>query len=162
MGVKPLHHVSLSVRSLDRSLHFYRDLLGMRVSLTAYIADEVHERYLRLPPGAHGKVAVLQVGRPVGAIQLIEWSHRPTPTPPKRPGDPGPFLLAFELDGESIQAILDRLANEGIQPWTAPVTTEIRNYGTITTAIVEDPDGNPIEFLELPQRPTANTPTAST
>ncbi len=126
----------------------------MRVSLTAEIGDEVHERYLRLPTGAHGTVAVLQVGRPIGAIQLIEWSHRPTPTPPKRPGDPGPFLLAFELDGESIGEVLGRLSNEGIQPWTGPVTTEIPNYGTITTAIVEDPDGNMIEFLELPKRPT--------
>jgi len=129
----------------------------MRVSLTADIADEVHERYLRLPPGARGKVAVLQVGRPIGAVQLIEWTHRPTSTPPKRPGDPGPFLLAFELDGESIDAILDRLATEGVQPWTGPVTAEIPNYGTITTAIVEDPDGNMIEFLELPQRPTSET-----
>ena len=154
MSVKPLHHVSLSVQSLERSLNFYRDLLGMRVSLTADITDEVHERYLRLPPGASGKVAVLQVGRPIGAIQLIEWSHRPPPTPPKRPGDPGLFLLAFELDGESIDAILSRLATEGIWPWTGPVTTEVPNYGTIMTAIVEDPDGNMIEFLELPQRPT--------
>lgn len=154
MGVRPLHHVSLSVRNLDRSVRFYRDLLGMRVSLTADIADSVHERYLRLPPGAKGKVAVLQVGRPVGAVQLIEWSHRPIPTPPKRPGDPGPFLLAFELDGETIDVILARLAAAGVEPWTEPETTEIPNYGTITTAIVEDPDGNMIEFLELPGRPT--------
>jgi catechol 2,3-dioxygenase-like lactoylglutathione lyase family enzyme len=152
MSVKPLHHVSLSVLSLDRSIHFYRDLLGMRVSLTAEIGDEAHERYLRLPTGAHGKVAVLQVGRPIGAIQLIEWSHRPNPTPPKRPGDPGLFLLAFELDGESINEVLSRLSNEGIQSWTRPVSTEITNYGNITTAIVEDPDGNMIEFLELPKR----------
>jgi catechol 2,3-dioxygenase-like lactoylglutathione lyase family enzyme len=80
MSVKPLHHVSLSVRSLDRSLHFYRDLLGMRVSLKADIADEVHERYLRLPPGAHGRVAVLQVGRPIGAIQLINGQAIPVPS----------------------------------------------------------------------------------
>ena len=154
MGVKPLHHVSLSVRNLDRSIHFYRDLLGMRVSLTAEISDEVHERYLRIPAGTRGRVAVMQVGRPVGAVQLIEWSHRPTPTPPKRPGDPGPFLLAFELDGESIQMVLERLSSEGVLPWTGPVTTEIPDYGTITTAIVEDTDGDMIEFLELPPHPS--------
>jgi catechol 2,3-dioxygenase-like lactoylglutathione lyase family enzyme len=97
-------------------------------------------------------VAVLQVGRPIGVIQLIEWSHLPLPTPPKRPGDPGIFLLAFELDRESIEMILKRLATVGIEPWTVPLTSEIPNYGTIKTAIVEDPDGNMIEFLELPPR----------
>lgn len=152
MGVMPLHHVSLSVRSLERSLHFYRDLLGMRVSLTANIADVTHQQYLRLPQGTSGSVAVLQVGRPIGAIQLIEWSHQPPPTPPKRPGDPGLFLLAFELDRESIEMILERLAAVGIEPWTVPLTSEIPKYGTIRTAIVEDPDGNMIEFLELPPR----------
>ena len=126
----------------------------MRVSLTAEISDHMHEQYLRLPPGARGKVAVLQVGPPIGAVQLIEWSHSSATTPPKRPGDHGPFLLAFELADESIDSALSRLAVEGILPWTPPMTTEIPNYGTITTAIVEDPDGNMIEFLELPPRPT--------
>lgn len=154
MPVRPLHHVSMSVKSLDRSIRFYRDLLGMRVSMEATIADEEHETYLRLPKGASGRVAVLQVGPPVGAVQLIEWSHEMPDSAPLRPGAPGPFVLAFELEGESVAEILARLREHGVEPWTEPITTEIPNYGTITTAIVEDPDGVMVEFLELPPRRT--------
>ena len=152
MPVRPLHHVSMSVKSLDRSIRFYRDLLGMRVSMEATIADEEHEIYLRLPKGASGRVAVLQVGPPVGAVQLIEWSHEMPESAPLRPGNPGPFVLAFELEGETVAEILARLREHGIEPWTEPITTEIPSYGTITTAIVEDPDGVMVEFLELPPR----------
>ena len=150
MPVRPLHHVSMSVRSLERSIHFYRDLLGMRVSMEAVIADEEHETYLRLPKGTSGRVAVLQVGPPVGAVQLIEWSHKVPATAPLRPGNPGPFVLAFELEDETVTEILARLRQHGIEPWTEPITAEIPNFGTIKTAIVEDPDGVMVEFMELP------------
>lgn len=149
MGVRPLHHVSISVRSLERSLRFYRDLLGMKPTLSAVVADETHERYLRLPTGTSGRAVMLQVGPPIGAIQLIEWSLI-TSSPAKRPCDPGAFVLAFELLGESIAEILARLAVQGVQPWTDPVTVDIAGYGVVTTVIIEDPDGIMIELLELP------------
>lgn len=152
MPVGPVHHVSLSVTDLERSVHFYSEVLGMRVTMRATISDDEHDAYLRLPSGTVGKVALLQVGPPVGAVQLIEWSNGQTPSPPKRPGDPGVFLLAFELNEEDIDQMLHRLKEHGVTPWTTPVESNIRDYGRIRTVIVEDPDGNMIEFLELPSR----------
>ena len=152
MSVGPVHHVSISVSDLDRSVRFYSDLLGMRVTMRATVADAEHDAYLRLPDGTEGKVALLQVGPPVGAVQLIQWSNGAPASAPKRPGDPGVFLLAFELDGETIDDMLARLATHGISAWTAPVESHIDGYGRIRTVIVEDPDGTMIEFLELPSR----------
>lgn len=152
MAVGPVHHVSLSVSDLDRSVRFYSELLGMRVTMRATVADDEHDAYLRLPPGTEGKVALLQVGPPVGAVQLIQWSNGANASPPKRPGNPGVFLLAFELSGEDIDQLLARLAEHGVTPWTAPVESTIDGYGRIRTVIVEDPDGTMIEFLELPTR----------
>jgi len=124
----------------------------MKVTLTAVIDDDVHRRYLRLPPGTTGKVAVLQVGPPVGAIQLIEWNMTLSSSPAKRPRDPGPFVLAFELADETIVEFVERLEAHGVHPWTEIVSANIDNYGSIKTVIIEDPDGSMIEFMELPTR----------
>lgn len=152
MGVLPIHHVSISVSSLEKSLFFYRDLLKMKVTLEAEVSDDAHIYYLRLQRGTIGKVAMLQVGPPLGAVQLIEWSTKPPARSPNRPGDPGVFLLAFELKNESIDELLLRLKAHAIQPWSDIVCSEIPNYGKIRTVVVEDPDGIMIEFLELPSR----------
>jgi hypothetical protein len=47
---------------------------------------------------------------------------------------------------------LSRLQENQIRPWTSPKTSNIPNYGTIRTVVLEDPDGVMIEILELPSR----------
>jgi catechol 2,3-dioxygenase-like lactoylglutathione lyase family enzyme len=59
MPVAPLHHVSISVKSLDTSLYFYRTILGMKVTLEATIDDDSHVEYLRLRPNTSGRVALV-------------------------------------------------------------------------------------------------------
>jgi len=154
MGVSPIHHVSISVKSLEKSIFFYRDLLKMKVTLEAEVSDDAHIEYLRLGIGTVGKVAMLQVGPPLGAVQLIEWSNSKPQRSPNRPENTGVFLLAFELKNESIDELLTRLKEHGIQPWSAIVNSVIPNYGPIRTVVVEDPDGIMIEFLELPTQET--------
>ena len=52
--IGPIHHVTLSVTDLDRSIAFYRDVLGFRQTVTGVVDDEEHEVYLRMPPGTTG------------------------------------------------------------------------------------------------------------
>ncbi len=152
MPVAPVHHISISVKSLDDSIHFYRDVLGMKVTLEATIDDESHIEYLRLHPNTSGRVAMLQVGPPIGAVQLIEWSRTDLSSSPLRPGSPGAFLIAFELHEETMDDFLVRVQKYQVLPWTLPKTSTIPNYGTIRTVVIEDPDGLMIEILELPTR----------
>lgn len=152
MSVNPLHHISLSVTSLEKSLTFYRDILGMKVTLESTIDDSAHIDYLKLQPGSSARVAMLQVGPPLGAVQLIEWSNTKKIGQPLRPGSPGIFLIAFELSNETIDEILTRLATHNIYPWSEPKSSFIMRYGEIRTVVVEDPDGVMIEFLELPSK----------
>ena len=51
-----------------------------------------------------------------------------------------------------MDVFLSRLQEYHIQPWTSPKTSNIPNYGTIRTVVLEDPDGVMIEILELPTR----------
>lgn len=155
MSLSPIHHVTLSVQSLERSVAFYRDVLGLRLTMQAEVADREHEIYLRLPSGTRGRAAILQADdRTIGEVELIEWDlpqSRP-PSPPKRPGDPGVFLLAFEVTQETLAEVHDRLLSHGIEFWSDPQTMEIDGYGQIHAVVFEDPDGVMIELLQLPSR----------
>lgn len=149
--IGPIHHVTLSVRDLDISVEFYRDVLGFRRTLTGTVDDREHEEYLHLAPGTTGKVAVMQSGESViGAVELVQWSPPLPDTGPKRPGDPGVFLLAFEVMEESMDAVHQRVVAAGIECWSEPMHMHIEGYGEITALVFEDPDGVMIELLTLP------------
>jgi catechol 2,3-dioxygenase-like lactoylglutathione lyase family enzyme len=155
MSLSPVHHVTLSVRDLERSIAFYRDVLGLRLTMQAEVADREHEIYLRLPQGARGRAAILQADeRTLGEVELIEWElpePRP-PSPPKRPGDPGVFLLAFEVTQETLVEVHERLLDHGVEFWSDIQTMGIEGYGEIHAVVFEDPDGVMIELLQLPSR----------
>ncbi|MGH7963023.1 MAG: VOC family protein, partial [Candidatus Binatia bacterium] len=72
------------------------------------------------------------------------------PTGPKRPGDPGVFLLSFEVRDEELAAVYKRLQEKGIQCYSEPGTIPIEGYGNIGMVIFEDPDGVMIELVQLP------------
>lgn len=101
-------------------------------------------------------MAILQSGSiTVGEVELIQWSFRsktPPATAPKRPGDPGPFLLAFEVTGEELEEACRRMAEQGVQFWSDPITSHIDGYGDIRAVVCQDPDGVMIELLTLPSR----------
>ena len=108
MPLGPVHYVTPSVTDLDRSIAFYRDTLGFRLTIQTPVSDPEHDLYLRLPEGTSAQVAILQAGSvTIGEAELIQWSFPssspPPANPPKRPGDPGPFLMAFELTGEEFR-----------------------------------------------------------
>ena len=156
MPLGPVHHVAISVADLDRSVAFYRDILGLRLTMQTTVSDPEHELYLRLPPGTSARVAILQSGsKTVGEVELIQWSFPSAPppaTPPKRPGDPGPFALAFEVTTEELETVCRRMQEQGVQFWSDPITSHIEGYGDIRAVVCEDPDGILIELLTLPSR----------
>ena len=149
--IGPIHHATLSVADLDRSIAFYRDVLGFRQTVTGEFGDAEHEIYLRLPPGTTGKVAVMQSGsHSMGAVELVQWDPPRPATLPKRPGDPGVCLLAFEVTDEDLAEVHDRLVAQGVECWSEPMPMNIEGYGDICAIVFEDPDGVMIELLKLP------------
>jgi lactoylglutathione lyase len=151
MKVSELHHIAISVSDLDRSLHFYTRLLGLRQTLTMPVGGPATEAGLRLRPGTTGRSAYVQGPTRVGQLELIEWhDHGRGPTTPRRPGAPGPFLLAFELLEGDMRSAHERLLGAGVECWTEPRRSLVENYGTIEMLVCEDPDGLMIELLRLP------------
>ena len=52
--VGEIHHVAMSVRDLEKSIAFYRDALGLRMTLDMRVGNETMHERLRVPKGASG------------------------------------------------------------------------------------------------------------
>ena len=146
-----IHHTAISVRDMERSLAFYRDLLGMEL-----LSDQRWEGSADRNPKAEQILALKnpaarQVMLRCGTchIELFEFSS-PTPAPmaPDRPvNDHG--YTHFSLDVKDVDAEYERLLAAGVTFHCPPI-----NLGPhVRTTYGRDPDGNVIEFQELFDEP---------
>jgi len=151
--MREIHHIAISVSDMAASKRFYGEALGLKETLNAEVAGEEIEGQLRLRPGMKGQVAYFQGPTQIGQIELIEWQPPiDKPSPPKRPGDPGVFLLSIAVSKEELKEAWDRMQSMGVTEFSPPEKSVLQNYGEIEVFVVEDPDGVMIEFVALPTR----------
>jgi len=141
-------HTGITVSNLDRSLVFWRDVLGFELSHTAHQEGEL-ARDITGIEGAELKLAVLKT--PGGhKIELLEYL---APVDRKRanvrPCDVGSLHVALLV--EDLDAVLAQIAGSGWQTAGKPQTlTRGPNAGK-RVVYVRDLDGTTIEFMEIPK-----------
>jgi lactoylglutathione lyase len=144
--INGVNHTGLQVRDIERSIAFYRDLIGLellarRESRADYVADVVGY------PGAVLQMAWLRhpSGGPV--IELLEYVEpRGTPIDTSTP-NPGTAHVCFNVP--DIQATYERLKVAGVKFKSAgPVAiTQGLNKGGFAIYFT-DPDGITLELLQ--------------
>jgi glyoxylase I family protein len=143
-------HTGITVSNLERSLAFWRDVLGFEFSHTAHQKGERPEQITGVK-GADLKLAVLKT--PTGhKIELLEY-YAPSDRNKQndlRPCDLGHVHVALIVD--DLDAVLERIASLG---WKASGKPQILDHGPNAgkrVVYVHDPDGTTIEFMQMPHK----------
>ena len=137
-----ISHVGISVASLERSLVFYRDLLGMRLIQEVPMRGANYDAIMGLK-GTEGRIAVLRTGNL--EIELLEFTRPPSRhvEPDRHVSDQG--ISHFAIHVKDIAGLYARLQAAGVRVHSALV-----HFPSCATTAVYfcDPDGNFIEMLE--------------
>ena len=155
MPAVTIDHLALMVRDLEKSLHFYRDLLGMEVvspeehaggaidKMTAM--PDVHMREYRLRPsaGINGYKRTDTKGQVT--LDLIEWVTPKSPFARQAIHHVPSAHICFGV--EDVTATYERLKAEGVEFVSPPV--HFTGEGEWHVLFFYDPDGNLLELNEV-------------
>jgi catechol 2,3-dioxygenase-like lactoylglutathione lyase family enzyme len=148
MSVVGVHHTSRSVGDMDRSLAFYRDLLGLEVLLDTEMSGEMLEREVALE-GARLRLVELGTGGET-MLELLQY-HEPQPrqeVDELRPCDAGAHHVALAV--EDIQADYDRLSGAGVEFTCPPQEVDAGYFAGHRTVYCYDPDHMIVELWQVP------------
>ena len=143
-------HTGITVSNLDRSLAFWRDVLGFELSHTAHQTGEMAKEITGVA-GAEIKLAVLKA--PGGhKIELLEYLAPPDRKKhiDLRPCDVGSVHVALLV--HDIEAVLERIAASGWKAVGKPQTLQSGPNAGKRVIYVRDPDGTTIEFMQPPNK----------
>ena len=126
---------------MDRALAFYRDVLGMEVIFETLISGEPFDAVLHAKRKQEGRV----VGGLLGGlmVELLSLGAKPTADKPARRGITG--IQNVSLSVTDLNDTHRRINDAGYPPDQAPF-----EIAGVRMFFVKDPDGTPVEFIELP------------
>ncbi|MDP7205471.1 MAG: VOC family protein [Pirellulaceae bacterium] len=145
--LQELHHLGMTVADIERSIEFYRDLLGMQLvgrrpcveadyvaMQTGYEGVQLSVASFRVQPGSSQSLEVVQYLNHVG---------EPADTATNRAGNTHLCLTVDDL-----QAAYERLTAQGVRFKSEPVTiTSGPNEGGLVIYFF-DPDGYTLEMFQ--------------
>ena len=146
MDATGVSHIGICVRDLDRSLAFYRDVLGMRVT-----RDQMQDTttgglpHVYQHPRKTRRTVYLRYGEGSTAPYLVMTSH---------PGDPpdgepikldqvGISHLSFSV--RDLKGLIQDLQDKGVE-FAGPPDSFVNARGEVGAFYVYDPDGILVQF----------------
>jgi len=166
-----MHHCNLNVRDLARSFNFYRDVIGL--DMTVYLAPAEMQpvtngslgNLLRNPDGSIYTGNGMQFaatlfglrGDSRSPLDVLQW-HTPRPfgEPYRTPTNLGIVRIAIEVD--EINAARDRLVLCGLTNVGPVEKWDMGDLGRRRVVIFRDPDGIMLELTQQLSIPTEHPP----
>jgi catechol 2,3-dioxygenase-like lactoylglutathione lyase family enzyme len=136
-----LNHVGLTVKNLDDSVKFYREVAGMTVE-TMFELENGGFAKLTRNPAASIKGAMVYAG--AFRLQLLEYIAGGGPPQKIHHNNVGSPHMSFgvaDVDAKyrEVQAI----------PWAKIISDIVEVVPRFRSFYVEDPDGVPVEFYQM-------------
>jgi glyoxylase I family protein len=141
--VTRIHHTSFTVSDMDRSIAFYRDVLGMKLvwdskaegqSFKGPVADNVTGC-----PGTEQRIAFVTIDG--SQIELVQYTPTGKPQVDNKPSDTGSAHVCFMT--EDIRGLYDKLKANSLRIHCVP-----QDLGFVRVIYFRDPDGIVLEAME--------------
>ena len=139
------HHVGLQVEDLERSVAFYRVVLGFEL-VFQWNPQAAYIRELVGYPDADIHAAILRLPDSDMFLELLEYRNCERSRVDTRTANPGTAHVAFFVD--DLDALYEELASKGVASGSRPVTPTIGpNKGGRAVYLI-DPDGIRVELIQ--------------
>jgi glyoxylase I family protein len=125
MRLRGLHHVTAICRDLERTIAFYRDVLGMGIVFDGPSDDDASARHVRFGSDDGSFVSFLEYPEIPDGIAGAGSTHH--------------FALRVETAAEQ-EAWRDYLRERGI------ACTDVHDRGAFSSIYLRDPDGHIVEI----------------
>ncbi len=149
MVTKGVSHIAIGVRDMEKSLRFYRDLLGFQA-----VRDEIQEtRGTVLPalykdPHERRRAVTLywKKGKEEAFLVLSEHTDKPVSGEPIKLDQIGIHHFAFWV--QDLPKVYEELKAKGADFVVSPTVTKTAD-GNFNSAFLRDPDGILVQLDEL-------------
>lgn len=138
-----IHHVGVTVRSLERSLRFYREMLDLEPFAVMGISGSEISGSVGVP-GAELSLAFIRLGET--QLELLEYRSPHGRDYSLRNNDVGAAHVCFQVD--DIEAAYEKLRAKGVEFTSPPLRVESGEFAGRAIAYFRDPDGVTLELLE--------------
>ena len=156
MEVEWMNHTGFVVSNMDRSLEFYRDLLGLKEERNQILEGEFISELVGYPD-ARLHIIYLGSGDMRHSVELIQYLN-PAGTPAAMPErhQVGASHLGVIVD--DLDAFYAELSSRGVRFVSPPTIRPGAVYPMASKGCyMQDPDGNWLELLERPPAPGGST-----
>jgi lactoylglutathione lyase len=149
MKIEGMYHVGFTVSDIERSVEFYRDVLGLSLyqrwtSTAEYLATITGFPEVKL------EIALLKTPDGGGMLELLQYASHPAPATPRETNRPGNAHLCLKVS--DIHEACAELRRRGLRLISDPaeITAGVHQGGY--GVYLRDPDGFTIELFQPPAR----------
>jgi catechol 2,3-dioxygenase-like lactoylglutathione lyase family enzyme len=142
--IEQLDHACLASSDIDRSLAFYRDILGMKLEFQMETAGEEFETLFGAPAGFRAQVVQFEEGLEIS--QFISPAGRDLKI---QTWDTGAIFLIFKVS--NLDEMYSELSAKGVKFVNPPITLKspLPAGGSLKIAHLHGPDEERISFMEF-------------
>lgn len=141
--VENIRHFGIVVNDLEKSLHFYRDLLGLKIEKSMEESGEYIDNILSLDD-VKVKTVKLSANKGVTLVELLEFKSHEKKKEARKFYDIGASHIAFTV--KNLDDVYQKLFDSGIK-FNAKPQFSPDGYAKVTFCC--DPDDTPIELVEV-------------